>query len=59
MTQRLRYYGGGGMDRGVAGGKAVRNNRARDPVKFLPDSGQVVRVIPDWQTPKDIFPDGT
>ena len=32
--------------------------RARDPVVYLPDSSQVVRTVPDYQVPLDLFPEG-
>ena len=57
IAQRLRHYVGSGA--AVSGERTARNNRAREPVKYLPESGQVVRVLADWQTPKEIFPDGS
>ncbi len=40
---------------------AVRgeNLRSKEPVVYLPDSGQVVRAIPAWKAPKEVQPEGT
>lgn len=38
--------------------RSGRGNRANEPVKYLPDSGQIVRVVPDWLAPKEVLPDG-
>jgi hypothetical protein len=32
--------------------------RAKLPIQYLPDSGQVVRVLATWQVPKEVYPDG-
>ena len=32
--------------------------RAKAPVAYLPDSGQLIRVVPTWQVPKEVYPQG-
>ncbi|ELU02005.1 hypothetical protein CAPTEDRAFT_192877 [Capitella teleta] len=32
--------------------------RSKLPVQYLPESGQVVRILATWQVPKEVYPDG-